>query len=130
MIAVADAVARRTPNSFSMEMWGGATFDTAMRFLHEDPWRRCAAARTDSEHLFQMLFRGSNAVAIPIIPKRRRRFVKHSAGLAWIFSGCRLAELPAEPQGAMEAVNETHAVCEGAICYTGNILDKSRSKYR
>ncbi len=132
MIAVADAVARRTPDLFSLEMWGGATFDTAMRFLHEDPWRRLRLLRERIPNIcFQMLFRGSNAVGYSNYPDNAvAGFVKHSAlaGMDIFRVFDSLNYLP-NLKVAMEAVNETHAVCEGAICYTGNILDKSRSKY-
>ncbi len=132
MLAVADAVARRTPNLYSMECWGGATFDTALRFLHEDPWTRLRALREKIPNIcLQMLFRGSNAVGYSNYPDNAvAGFVKHSAEAGMdifrIFDS--LNYLP-NLKVAMEAVNETHAVCEGAICYTGNILDKSRSKY-
>src|SRR5712675_2422946 len=69
MLAVAEAVARRTPQLFSLEMWGGATFDTAMRFLHEDPWRRLRQLREKIPNIcFQMLFRGANAVGYASYP--------------------------------------------------------------
>ncbi len=132
MIAVAAAVARRTPNLYSMEMWGGATFDTAMRFLHEDPWRRLRVLRERIPNIcFQMLFRGSNAVGYSNYPDNAvAGFVKHSAeaGMDIFRVFDSLNYLP-NLKVAMEAVNETHAVCEGAICYTGNILDPARSKY-
>ncbi len=132
MLAVADAVARRTPNLYSMECWGGATFDTALRFLHEDPWTRLRALREKIPNIcFQMLFRGSNAVGYSNYPDNAvAGFVKHAAEAGMdifrIFDS--LNYLP-NLKVAMEAVHETHAICEGAICYTGNILDKSRSKY-
>ena len=132
MLVVADAIARRTPNLYSMECWGGATFDTALRFLHEDPWARLRALREKIPNIcFQMLFRGSNAVGYSNYPDNAvAGFVKHAAesgmDIFRIFDS--LNYLP-NLKVAMEAVNETHAVCEGAICYTGNILDKSRSKY-
>ncbi len=132
MLVVADAVARRTPNLYSMECWGGATFDTALRFLHEDPWTRLRALREKIPNIcFQMLFRGSNAVGYSNYPDNAvAGFVKHAAEAGMdifrIFDS--LNYLP-NLKVAMEAVNETHAICEGAICYTGNILDKSRSKY-
>ena len=67
MLAVADAVARRTPRLFCLEMWGGATFDTAMRFLHEDPWGRLRALREKIPNIcFQMLFRGTTRSATRI----------------------------------------------------------------
>jgi pyruvate carboxylase len=132
MIAVADAVARRTPNLFSMEMWGGATFDTAMRFLHEDPWLRLRTLRARIPNIcFQMLFRGSNAVGYSNYPDNAvAGFVKHSAeaGMDIFRVFDSLNYLP-NLKVAMEAVNETHAICEAAICYTGNILDPARDKY-
>jgi pyruvate carboxylase len=132
MIAVADAVARRTPNLFSMEMWGGATFDTAMRFLHEDPWQRLRILRQRIPNIcFQMLFRGSNAVGYSNYPDNAvAGFVKHAAeaGMDIFRVFDSLNYLP-NLKVAMEAVNETHAICEAAICYTGNILDRKRNKY-
>jgi pyruvate carboxylase len=132
MLAVADAVARRTPNLFSMEMWGGATFDTAMRFLHEDPWLRLRALREKVPNIcFQMLFRGSNAVGYSNYPDNAvAGFVKHSAeaGMDIFRVFDSLNYLP-NLTVAMDAVNETHGICEAAICYTGNILDPQRSKY-
>jgi pyruvate carboxylase len=132
MIAIASAVARRTPNLFSMEMWGGATFDTAMRFLHEDPWLRLRTLRERIPNIcFQMLFRGSNAVGYSNYPDNAvAGFVKHSAtaGMDIFRVFDSLNYLP-NLKVAMEAVNETHAICEGAICYTGNILDPKRDKY-
>jgi pyruvate carboxylase len=132
MLAVADAVARRTPNLFSMEMWGGATFDTAMRFLHEDPWQRLRTLREKVPNIcFQMLFRGSNAVGYSNYPDNAvAGFVKHSAeaGMDIFRVFDSLNYLP-NLKVAMEAVNETHGICEAAICYTGNILDPQRSKY-
>jgi len=132
MLAIADAVARRTPNLFSMEMWGGATFDTTMRFLNEDPWVRLRALREKVPNIcFQMLFRGSNAVGYSNYPDNAvAGFVKHAAASGMdifrIFDS--LNYLP-NLKVAMETVQDTHAVCEAAICYTGNILDKSRKKY-
>jgi len=132
MLAVADAVARRTPNLFSLEMWGGATFDTSMRFLHEDPWRRLRQLRERIPNIcFQMLFRGSNAVGYSNYPDNAvAGFVKHAAesGMDIFRVFDSLNYLP-NLKVAMEAVQDTHAVCEAAICYTGNILDKTRKKY-
>src|SRR5439155_11483810 len=81
MLLVADAVARRTPKLFSLEMWGGATFDTAMRFLREDPWERLRQLRRKIPNIcFQMLFRGSNAVGYSNYPDNVvAGFVKHAA---------------------------------------------------
>jgi pyruvate carboxylase len=132
MLAAAHALARRTPELFSLEMWGGATFDTAMRFLGEDPWERLRKLRAAVPNIcFQMLFRGSNAVGYSNYPDNVvRGFVKHSAeqgiDIFRIFDS--LNYLP-NMKVAMEAVQETHAICEAAICYTGDIHDPSRSKY-
>ena len=69
MLAVADAISRTMPNLFSLEMWGGATFDTSMRFLQEDPWERLAELRQRIPNiLFQMLLRASNAVGYTTYP--------------------------------------------------------------
>jgi len=132
MLAVADAVARRTPGLFSLEMWGGATFDTAMRFLHEDPWGRLRALRERIPNIcFQMLFRGSNAVGYSNYPPNVvAGFVKHAAesGID-IFRIFDSLNYTPNLKVAMRAVRETHAICEAAICYTGDILDPARSKY-
>jgi pyruvate carboxylase len=117
---------------FSLEMWGGATFDTAMRFLSEDPWDRLRALRAAIPNIcFQMLLRGSNAVGYSNYPDNVvAGFVKHAAAsgmdLFRIFDS--LNYLP-NLRAAMEAVQATPAICEAAICYTGDILDEKRDKY-
>ena len=132
MLAVARAVARRTPGLFSLELWGGATFDTAMRFLSEDPWKRLRDLREAVPNIcFQMLFRGSNAVGYSNYPDNVvAGFVKHAAAsgidIFRIFDS--LNYLP-NMKVAMQAVRTTHAVCEGALCYTGDIHDPARAKY-
>ncbi len=132
MLAVASAVARRAPKLFSLELWGGATFDTAMRFLQEDPWLRLRLLRERIPNIcFQMLFRGSNAVGYSNYPDNVvAGFVKHAAAqgidIFRIFDSLNYAP---NLKVAMEAVQETHAVCEAAICYTGDLLDPKRTKY-
>ncbi len=132
MLACADALARRTPDLFSLEMWGGATFDTAMRFLSEDPWERLRQLRARVPNIcFQMLFRGANAVGYTNYPDNVvAGFVKHAAASGMdifrIFDS--LNYLP-NLRVAMDAVQETHAVCEAAVCYTGDILDDRRDKF-
>lgn len=132
MAAIASAVARRTPELFSLEMWGGATFDTAMRFLNEDPWQRLRLLREKVPNIcFQMLLRGANAVGYTSYPANVvAGFVKHSAesGMDIFRVFDSLNDLK-NMKAAMEAVQETHAICEGAICYTGDILDPKRTKY-
>ncbi|MFC5456337.1 pyruvate carboxylase [Prosthecobacter fluviatilis] len=133
MLAVADSVARRTPNLFSLEMWGGATFDVTMRFLREDPWDRLRDIRAKVPNiLLQMLFRGSNAVGYTNYPDNVvKGFIKHSAengmDIFRIFDS--LNYLP-NLKAAMDAVREeTNSICEGTLCYTGDILDPKRDKY-
>ena len=133
MYHIAPAIARLTPNLFSLEMWGGATFDTAMRFLRECPWERLRELRELIPNIcFQMLFRGSNAVGYSNYPDNVvAGFVKHAADSGMdifrIFDS--LNYLP-NMQVAMEAVrNQPYAVCEAAICYTGDIDDPKRDKY-
>ncbi|MFT4549689.1 MAG: pyruvate carboxylase [Verrucomicrobiales bacterium] len=132
MLACADAVARRTPELFSLEMWGGATFDSAMRFLREDPWDRLRQLREAVPNIcFQMLFRGSNAVGYSNYPDNVvRGFVKHAAEAGMdIFRVFDSLNYTPNLKAAMEAVRDTHGVCEGTICYTGDILDEKRDKY-
>jgi len=132
MLAIADAYARTCPELFSIEMWGGATFDTAMRFLRECPWERLTTLRERIPNiLFQMLFRASNALGYSNYPDNVvREFVKESAAagmdLFRIFDS--LNWVP-NMKVAMDAVLESGMICEAAICYTGDILDKSKTKY-
>ncbi len=132
MAAVAGAVARRTPELFSLEMWGGATFDTAMRFLNEDPWQRLRLLREKVPNIcFQMLLRGANAVGYTSYPANVvSGFVQHAAECGMdIFRVFDSLNDLRNMRAAMEAVQKTHAICEGALCYTGDILDPKRSKY-
>ena len=133
MLNIASYVAQKTPNLFSLEMWGGATFDTTMRFLKESPWDRLRELRERIPNIcFQMLFRGSNAVGYSNYPDNVvEGFIKHSAEAGMdifrIFDS--LNYLP-NMQVAMEAVREhTNSVCEAAVCYTGDIDDPKRDKY-
>ena len=132
MLAIAEAVAQLTPKLFSLELWGGATFDTAMRFLREDPWLRLRLLREKIPNIcFQMLFRGSNAVGYSNYPDNVvAGFVKHAAAEGIdIFRIFDSLNYTPNLKVAMEAVHETHAICEAAICYTGDILDPNRTKY-
>jgi len=132
MLRVADAYARLCPRIFSIEMWGGATFDTAMRFLKEDPWDRLARLREKIPNiLFQMLLRGSNAVGYTSYPDNVVRAFVHEAAAAGIDLFRIFDSLNWVPnmELAMDAARETGALCEAAICYTGDILDPGRPKY-
>ena len=132
LLATADAVAQRLPNLFSLEMWGGATFDTSLRFLHEDPWQRLRELRQRIPNVcFQMLLRGANAVGYTSYPDNVIiDFVRESAeqgiDIFRIFDSLNSIE---NMRVSIDAVLQTGAVCEPAICYTGDILDKGRPKY-
>src|SRR3954453_17047950 len=132
MLRLADAYARICPEIFSIEMWGGATYDTSMRFLKEDPWERLVQLRSKIPNiLFQMLLRGSNAVGYTSYPDNVvRAFVKEAADagidLFRVFDA--LNWIP-NMEIALEAVRESGALCEAAICYTGDIPDPRRTKY-
>jgi len=134
MLGCADAVARRLPELFSIEMWGGATFDTAMRFLREDPYMRLRQLRARIPNiLFQMLLRGANGVGYSNYPDNVvRAFVVHAAeagiDLFRVFDS--LNYLP-NLKVAMEAIRKkTGSLCEAAVCYTGDILEPDRDKYQ
>ena len=132
MMAISNYVAHQLSNLFSLEMWGGATFDVTMRFLHEDPFARLRRLREAIPNIcFQMLLRASNAVGYTAYPDNVvAEFIKESAAqgidIFRIFDS--LNWLP-NMKVSMETVRKTHAVCEAAICYTGDILDPKRDKY-
>ena len=133
MLTVADYIARRTSGLFSLEMWGGATFDTCMRFLGESPYERLRMLREKIPNvLFQMLLRGSNAVGYANYPDNVvREFVVHAseAGMDVFRIFDSLNYLP-NLKVAMEAVNErTPSLCEAAVCFTGDFTDSSEEKY-
>ncbi|RWZ60733.1 pyruvate carboxylase [Halobacillus fulvus] len=129
---IAEPTARLLPDLFSLEMWGGATFDVSYRFLNEDPWSRLLKLREKAPNvLFQMLLRASNAVGYKNYPDNLiKEFVEKSSNagidvfrifdsLNWV-DGMKLA---------IESVRENGKVAEAAMCYTGDILDPSRPKY-
>lgn len=132
MVKVADAYAYALPNLFSLECWGGATFDVAMRFLKEDPWDRLADIRERVPNvMLQMLLRASNAVGYTNYPDNAvQYFVERAADTGMdvfrIFDSLNWAE---NMKVAMEAVLKTDRLCEAAICYTGDMFDPKRPKY-
>jgi pyruvate carboxylase len=132
LVNVAGAYSHLVPNLFSMEMWGGATFDTSMRFLKEDPWERLASMRAKVPNiLFQMLLRASSAVGYSNYPDNIvKSFVKEScdAGMD-IFRIFDALNWTPNMKVAMEAVNEYGGLCEATICYSGDLLNPSRNKY-
>jgi pyruvate carboxylase len=132
MLHVADRYARRHADLFSLEMWGGATFDTAYRFLKEDPWDRLARLRERIPNiLFQMLLRAANAVGYSNYPDNVVfAFVKEAAAAGSdVFRIFDANNWLPNLQVGLDAVRATDAVAEAAICYTGDILDPSRTKY-
>jgi pyruvate carboxylase len=133
LVAVAEATARLMPGLFSLEMWGGATFDTAMRFLQEDPWDRLDQLRARIPNIpFQMLFRGSSALGYTnypdnVVRELVKRSAEHGIDVFRIFDSLNWTE---NMKVAMATVREqTSGICEAAICYTGDILDPKRTKY-
>jgi pyruvate carboxylase len=132
MTTAAHFIAHRMAGLFSLEMWGGATFDVAMRFLLEDPWERLRLLRAAIPNIcFQMLLRASNAVGYTAYPDNVvREFIAGAAengmDIFRIFDS--LNWLP-NMQVPIESVRQTNKLCEAAICYTGDILDPRREKY-
>ncbi len=132
MLRIAEAYARLCPQLFSLEMWGGATFDTSMRFLRESPWQRLSDMRERVPNiLFQMLLRASNAVGYTNYPDNVvQAFVKEAAQAGIdVFRIFDALNWVPNMRVAMDAVLETGAICEPAICYTGDILNPKRPKY-
>ncbi|PLX72998.1 MAG: pyruvate carboxylase [Desulfuromonas sp.] len=130
---VAEATAHLGGGLFSLEMWGGATYDVSMRFLNEDPWERLDRLRKKVPNiLFQMLLRGSNAVGYTNYPDNvvQEFTVKAAESGIDVFRIFDSLNWTKGMRVAMEAVRErTNSVCEASMCYTGDILDKKRDKY-
>ncbi|CAG0948129.1 pyruvate carboxylase [Burkholderiales bacterium] len=132
MQEIAPYYARHLPELFSLECWGGATFDVALRFLKEDPWERLARLREAVPNiLFQMLLRASNAVGYTNYADNVvRYFVQQAArngiDVFRVFDSLNWVD---NMRVAMDAVLESGAVCEAAICYTGDLFDAARPKY-
>ena len=132
LTTIAPKYASLLPQLFSMECWGGATFDVAMRFLKEDPWQRLAELRERMPNLLlQMLLRSANAVGYTNYPDNVVRFfVKQAADrgidIFRIFDSLNWVE---NMRVAIDAVLETGRLCEAAICYTGNLSDPREKKY-
>jgi len=132
MLKIAPALSVYGSDLFSIEMWGGATFDVSYRFLQESPWERLERLREMIPNvMFQMLFRGANAVGYKNYPDNVvRRFVKDSAAAGIdvfrIFDS--LNWIPGMEIALDEVLNQGK-VAEMAICYTGDILDAKRDKY-
>lgn len=133
MLKVTEAFAKTHPQTFSMEAWGGATFDVCLRFLHEDPWKRLEKLRASMPNiLIQMLIRGCNGVGYSAYPDNLiESFVEKSwekgVDVFRIFDSLNWMENIAP---CIEMVrNKTGGIAEGALCYTGDILNPERKKY-
>ena len=132
MIKVAPAYAANLPQLFSMECWGGATFDVAYRFLQECPWQRLRDLRARLPNVMtQMLLRASNGVGYTNYPDNVvQKFVATAANTGVdvfrVFDSLNWVE---NMRVAMDAVIEANKICEGTICYTGDIFDPDRAKY-
>ncbi len=132
MLPIAPYYARLMPELFSLECWGGATFDVAMRFLKEDPWERLGQLRAAIPNIaFQMLLRASNAVGYTNYPDNVVRYfvqqaTKEGIDIFRVFDSLNWVE---NMRVAIDAVVESGALCEAAICYTGDLFDESRAKY-
>jgi pyruvate carboxylase len=133
MVAVADAYAEHLHDLFSIECWGGATFDVALRFLKEDSWDRLADLRERVPNvMLQMLLRASNAVGYTNYPDNAVDHFVHQAAETGIdvfrvFDSLNWAE---NMKVAMESVLKTDRLCEAAICYTGDLGNPDRPKYQ
>ena len=132
MLKVAPAYAHSLPDLFSVECWGGATFDVAYRFLQECPWKRLVDLREAMPNLLtQMLLRASNGVGYTNYPDNVvQKFVDQAAksgvDVFRVFDSLNWVE---NMRVAMDAVIESGKICEGTICYTGDVLNPARSKY-
>jgi pyruvate carboxylase len=132
MVAIANATSHIMQDCFSLEMWGGATFDTTYRFLNESPWERLDELRRRIPNIpLQMLFRGANAVGYSSYPDNLiSAFIKEAAaGGIDIFRVFDSLNWLPNMEYAISEIIKTGKVCNVAMCYTGNILDDKRDKY-
>ncbi|MBM4182914.1 MAG: pyruvate carboxylase [Gemmatimonadetes bacterium] len=132
ILRVAHDTGRLAPNLFSMEVWGGATFDTAYRFLREDPWERLESLREQIPHvLLQMLLRGQSLVGYSAYPDNVvQAFVREAATAGVdVFRIFDALNWVPNMRVAIDAVRAQGKVAEVALCYTGDVLDKRRKKY-
>lgn len=133
ILAVAEGYAHNHPELFSMEVWGGATFDVALRFLHECPWTRLQEIRKAMPNiLLQMLFRGYNAVGYSAYPRNViQQFIEKSwengVDVFRIFDS--LNNIESMLPGIEHVVKHTGGIAQPAICYTGDVLRKENNKY-
>ncbi|KRL01388.1 pyruvate carboxylase [Liquorilactobacillus capillatus] len=132
MLPVVDVYDKALPHVFSAEVWGGATFDVAYRFLDEDPWERLKLIRQRMpQTLLQMLFRGSNAVGYKNYPDNvLQKFIAQSAtnGID-VFRIFDSLNWVTQMEKSIQFVRDTGKIAEGTMCYTGDVLNKTEHKY-
>ena len=132
LVNISDYYSNNLSELFSLECWGGATFDTSMRFQKEDPWNRLAKINEQAPNMLkQMLLRGANAVGYKNYPDNVVRFfVKESASAGIdvfrIFDALNLVE---NMKVAIDEVKKLDKICEGAVCYTNDVNDPNENKY-
>lgn len=133
MLKVAESYAKNHPEIFSMEVWGGATFDVCLRFLYEDPWQRLRNLRKAIPNtLLQMLIRGANGVGYAAYPDNLiEKFIIESsnAGIDIFRIFDSLNYMPGIAPAISYVRNNTNSLAEAAVCYTGDILDPKKTKY-
>ena len=132
LINIAEFYSNNLSELFSIECWGGATFDTSMRFLKEDPWDRLAKINQQTPNILkQMLLRGSNAVGYKNYPDNVVKFFVKEAAQAGIdvfrvFDSLNLIE---NMKVSIEEVRNQNKICEGTICYTNDVTNPKEEKY-
>ena len=132
IVNIADSYAKALPNLFSLECWGGATFDVSMRFLTEDPWERLSLIREKVPNiLLQALVRGSNGVGYKSYPENAVQFFIKEAASAGVdvfrvFDSLNWVD---NMRVSIDAVLESGKICEGAVCYTGDVISGKSDKY-
>jgi len=132
LLQVSDAYARNCSGLFSLEMWGGATFDTSMRFLKECPWQRLADMRSRIPNILtQMLLRASSALGYTNYPDNVvSACVKEAAECGMdLFRVFDALNWTPNMKVAMEAVIDSGMLCEASICYSGDLTNPHRNKY-
>ena len=131
MIKAAPVYSSKLPKLFSVECWGGATFDVAYRFLQECPWQRLRDIRASMPNIMtQMLLRASNGVGYTNYPDNVvESFVKEASKGIDVFRVFDSLNWVENMRVAMNAVLDTNKICEASICYTGDILNPERAKY-
>ena len=132
LLRIAEATGRLAPNLFSMEVWGGATFDTAYRFLKEDPWDRLTQLREKlPDVLLQMLLRGQSLLGYSAYPDNVvRSFVQEAAAAGIdVFRIFDSLNWVPNMRVAIDAVRDEGKLAEVALCYTGDVLDTTRTRY-